>query len=281
MESYVSAVVFCRGHGSPAPRNSHRRARTGKVSRIDSGHYAVNVGDPEVALLVVLLFVPLLSLLSLLLGLGTEGAVVENYVSAVVFCRGHGSPAPRNSHRRARTGKVSRIDSGHYAVNVGDPEVGLLDVGCADALVLRRKSLEDDVLKLTVRRSLWGVARIEVFAASIELIQKFVGVLARTQSRGVHFGALCSERFPRTAIQLFAKGGPRALSVAWALVECLACRAADDGACCTFRLGTARCTSPRWPRSMPRAWNRRCLSPQMVPALPVRLGKRPCRRCQG
>ena len=56
-------------------------------------------------------------------------------------------------------------------VNVGDPEVGLLDVGCADALVLRRKSLEDDVLELTVRRSLGRVARIESFAASIELIQ--------------------------------------------------------------------------------------------------------------
>ena len=98
-------------------------------------------------------------------------------------------------------------------MNVGDPEVGLLEVECADALVLRRKNLEDDVLELTVRRSLWGVARIEAFVASIELIQEFVGVLARTHSRGVHFGVLRSERFLRTAVELFTKGGPRALSV--------------------------------------------------------------------
>ena len=81
-------------------------------------------------------------------------AVVANGVSVVVFFRGHGSPAPRNLHRQAQTGKVGRIDSGHHAANVGDPEVGLLEVGCADMLVLRRKSLEDDVLELTVRRSL-------------------------------------------------------------------------------------------------------------------------------
>ena len=156
--------------------------------------------------------------------LGAEGArvlemahafeVVVNDVSAVVFCRGHGSPAPRNPRRRARIGKIGRIDSGHYAAIVGDPEVvGLLEVECADALVLRRKSLEDDVLELTVRRFLWRVVRIEAFATSIELIQKFVGVLARTHSRGVHFGVLRSERFPRTAVELFVKGGPRTLSV--------------------------------------------------------------------
>ena len=114
---------------------------------------------------------------------------------------------------RARTGKVGRIDSGYHPANVGDPEVGLLEVGCANALVLRRKSLEDGVLELTVRRSLWRVARIEAFAASIELIQEFVGVLARTPSRGFYFGVLRSERFPRTAVELFAKGDPRALSV--------------------------------------------------------------------
>ena len=158
-----------------------------------------------------------------MLVLGAEGtrvfemarafAVGENYVSAVVLCRGHGSPVLRNPRRRARTGKVGRIDSGHHAANVGDPEVGLLEVGCADALVLRRKSLEGDVLELSVRRSLWRVARVEAFVASIELIQEFVGVLARTHSRGVYFGVLRSERFPRTAVELFAKGGPRALSV--------------------------------------------------------------------
>ena len=83
-----------------------------------------------------------------------------------------------------------------------------------DALVLRRKSLENSVLELTVRRSLWRVARIEAFAASIELIQEFLGVLARTHSRGIHFGELTtSERFPRTAIERFAKVGTRALSV--------------------------------------------------------------------
>ena len=91
------------------------------------------------ALLLVLLFVPLLSLLSLLLVLGAEGtrvlemarafAVVENYVSAVVSCRGHGSLAPRNPLRRARTGKVGRKDSGHHAANIGDLEVGLFEVG--------------------------------------------------------------------------------------------------------------------------------------------------------
>ena len=140
-------------------------------------------------------------------------AVVANDVSAVVFCRGHGSPAPRNPRCRARTGKVGRIDSGHHAANVGDPEVGLPEVGCADALVLRRKSLENDVLELTVRRSLWRVARIEAFAASIELIQEFVGVLGWTHSRGVHFGVLRSERLSRTAVELLAKGGPSALSV--------------------------------------------------------------------
>ena len=75
------------------------------------------------------------------------------------------------------------------------------------------RGLEDDVLELTLRRSLWRVARIEAFAASIELIEEFVGVLAQTHSRGVHFGVLRSERFPRTAIALLAKGGPRALSV--------------------------------------------------------------------
>ena len=97
------------------------------------------------ALLLVLLFVPLLALLSLLLVLGAEGtrvlemarafAAVANDVSAVVFCHGHGSPTPRNSRRRARTGKVGRIDSGHNAANVGNPKVGLLEVGCADAFV--------------------------------------------------------------------------------------------------------------------------------------------------
>ena len=175
------------------------------------------------ALLLVLLFVPLLSLLSLLLVLGAEGtrviemarafAVATNDVSAVVFCRGHGSPVPRNPRRRARTVKVGSIDSGHHAANVGDPEVGLLEVGCADALVLRRKSLKHDVLELTVRRSLWRVARIEAFAAIIELIQELVGFLGRTHSRGVHFGMLRFECFPRTAVELFAKGGPRALSM--------------------------------------------------------------------
>ena len=174
------------------------------------------------ALLLVLLIVPLLSLLSLLLVLRVEGtrvieiarafAVVANDISAVVFCRGYGSSAPRNPRRQAQTGKVGRIGSGHHAVNVGDPQVGLLEVGCADALVSQR-SLEDDVFELTVRRFLWRVARIEAFAANIELIQEFVGILARTHSRGVHFGVLRSERFPRTAVELFAKGGPRALSV--------------------------------------------------------------------
>ena len=160
------------------------------------------------ALLLILLFVSLLLLLSLLLVLGAEGtrvlevarafAVVANDVAAVVFFRGHGSTAPRNPRRRARTGKAGRIDSEHHAMNVGDPEFGLFEVGCADALILRRKSLKDNVLELTVRPSLWRVARIEAFAASIELIQKFVGVLARTHSRGVHFGVLRSERFPPT-----------------------------------------------------------------------------------
>ena len=169
------------------------------------------------------MFVPLLSLLSLLLVLGAEGtrvlemarafAVVANDVPAVVFCRGHGSPAPRNPRHRARTGKIGRIDSGHYATNVGDFEVGLLEVGCADALVLRRKSLEGDVLELTARRSLWRVARIEAFAESIELLQDFVRVLTRIYSRGVHFGVLRSERFPRIAVERFAKGSPRTLSV--------------------------------------------------------------------
>ena len=106
------------------------------------------------ALLLVLLFVPLLSLLSLLLLLDAEGtrvhemtrafAVVANYASAVVFCRGHGSPDPQTFCRRARTDKVGRIDRGHYAANVGDPEVGLLEVECADALVLRQKGLENE-----------------------------------------------------------------------------------------------------------------------------------------
>ena len=137
-------------------------------------------------------------------------AVVANDSAAAAFCRGHGSPAPRNLRRRAPTGKVGRIGSGHHAANVGNLEVGLLEVGCADALVLRRKSLEDDVLELTVRRSLWRAARIE---ASIELMQEFVEVLAQTHSRGVRFGVLRSERLPRTAVGLFAKGGPRALSV--------------------------------------------------------------------
>ena len=81
-------------------------------------------------------------------------AVVGSYVSVVIFCRGHGSPAPRNSRRRAQTSKVNCINSGHHAANVGDPKVGLLEVGCEDALVLLRKSLEDDILELTVRRPL-------------------------------------------------------------------------------------------------------------------------------
>ena len=67
-------------------------------------------------------------------------AFVANDVSAVVFCHGHGSPAPRNPRRRARTGKVGRIDSGHHAANIGNPKVGLLEVGYADAIVLRRKN---------------------------------------------------------------------------------------------------------------------------------------------
>ena len=81
-------------------------------------------------------------------------AVVANDVSAVDFCRGFGSPVPRIPRRQARTGKVGRSDSGHHAANVVDPELGLLEVGCADAPVLRRKSLEEDVLELTVRQSL-------------------------------------------------------------------------------------------------------------------------------
>ena len=140
-------------------------------------------------------------------------AIVANYVSAVIFCCGHGSPAPRNPRRRARTGRVDRIDSAHHAANVGDPEVGLHEVGCADALVLRRKSLEDNVLELTVRRYLWRVTGTEAFAARMKLIQEFVGVLTRIHSRGVQFGVLRSERFPRTAVERFAKGDLRALSV--------------------------------------------------------------------
>ena len=139
-------------------------------------------------------------------------AVVANYISTRLSSAA-GMAAPRKPRRRARTGKVGRIDSGHHAANVGDPDVGLLDVGCADTLVLRRKSFVDDVLEFTIRRSLRRVARIEVFMASIELIQKFVGVLTRTHSRGVHFGVLHSECFPRTAVERFAKGGPRTLSV--------------------------------------------------------------------
>ena len=140
-------------------------------------------------------------------------AVGVSYVSAVVFCRGHGSLAPRNSRRRAQTGKVDYINSGYHAANVSDPKVGVLEVVCADALVLRWKSLEDDVLEMTVRRPLWRVARIEEFAERIELIQKFVGFLAWTHSRGVPFGVLRSERFPRTAVEHFAKGDLRVLSV--------------------------------------------------------------------
>ena len=147
------------------------------------------------------------------LGMARAFAVVASYVSALVFCHGHGSLAPHNPRRRARTGKVGCIDRGYHAANVDDPEVGLLEVGYVDVLVLRRKSLENDVLELTVRRSLWRVARIEAFAASIELIQEFVGVLARTHSRGVHFGVLRSKRFPRTVVELFTKGSPRALPV--------------------------------------------------------------------
>ena len=75
------------------------------------------------------------------------------------------------------------MDSGHHAANVGNPEVGLLEVRYAGVLVLRRKNLEDDVLELAVRRSLRRIARIEAFAASIELIQEFVGVLADTFAR--------------------------------------------------------------------------------------------------
>ena len=89
-------------------------------------------------------------------------------------------------------------------MNVGDPEVGPLEVGCADALVLWRKSLEDDNLELTVPRSLQRAARIEAFATSIELIWGFVGVLAQTDSRGIHVGVLRSERLPRTAVERFA-----------------------------------------------------------------------------
>ena len=140
-------------------------------------------------------------------------AVVANYVSVVVVCRGHGNPAPQNSRRRAQTAKVDCINSGHHAANVGNPKVGLFEVGCADALVLGQKSLEDDVLELEVRRPLWRVARIEAFTARIELIQNFVGFLARTHSRGVHFGVLRSECFPRTAAGRFAQGDLRALSV--------------------------------------------------------------------
>ena len=140
-------------------------------------------------------------------------AVGLRYVSAVVFSRGHGSPAPRNSRRRAQTGKVDYINSGQHAANVSDPKVVVLEVVCADALVLRRKSLEDDVLELTVRRPLWKVARTEEFAARVELIQKLVGFLARTHSRGFHFGVLRSEHSPRTAVERFAKGDLRALSV--------------------------------------------------------------------
>ena len=98
-------------------------------------------------------------------------------------------------------------------MNVGDPEIGLLEVGCAEALVLRRKSLKDDAFEFTVRRSLWRVAPTKTFAASIEVIQEFVGILTRTHSRGVHFGVLRFERFPQTVVERFAKGRPRALSV--------------------------------------------------------------------
>ena len=56
-------------------------------------------------------------------------------------------------------------------------------------------------------------AHIEAFAASIELIQEFFEVLARTQSHAVHFGVLRFVRFPGTAVELFAKGDPCAWSV--------------------------------------------------------------------
>ena len=110
-------------------------------------------------------------------------AIAANYASAVVLCFGHGSPAPRNPRRRARTGRVDRIHSAHHGANVGDSEVSLLEVGCADALVLRRLSLEDNVLELTVHQSLWRVAGIETFAARIKLIQEFVRILIWIQSR--------------------------------------------------------------------------------------------------
>ena len=68
--------------------------------------------------------------------------------------------------------------------DVRKAEVSPLEMSLTDTVALRGKGLENDVLELAVRRSLWRVARIEAIAASIELIQEFVGVwpgLIRTE----------------------------------------------------------------------------------------------------
>ena len=164
-------------------------------------------------------------------------------------------------------------------MNVGDPEVGLLKMGCADALVLRQESFEDDVLEpdgpSILLKGHTALRRSRRVSSSYRNSSGSWPGLIRAEFICV----LRSERFPRTAVKRSAKGGPRALSVSEPSSSVLpAKRRTTEHAHLSSRRA-ARCTSSRWPCSRPPAWNRRCLSPQMILALPVGLRKRPCRRC--
>ena len=70
----------------------------------------------------------------------------------------------------------------HHTADVGDSKVRLFKMGRANTLVLWRVILENVVTVLSVRLVLQMIAHVYAFPASIELIEKFVKLLARRMS---------------------------------------------------------------------------------------------------
>ena len=59
-------------------------------------------------------------------------------------------------------------------------------MGLTNTVVLRGKSLEDDVLVLSIRGSFWWIARVETVPEAVRVVQIVVGVLAGAHPRACH-----------------------------------------------------------------------------------------------
>ena len=110
-------------------------------------------------------------------------------------------------------GRVVRVDSRHHTADVGEAEVSPLEMDLTNTVAFRGKGLENDVLVLPIRGAFRWLARIETIPEAIHLVQRVVGVLAGAHPCACHLGVLRSECFPRTAVERFAKDGPRAFLV--------------------------------------------------------------------